>query len=70
MSKLKRPSTLKEIKLEFRRYMDMLPHLDKDIDMLHIESFLWRNELITWSDDELMTEDINAIFVNAAVEVY
>ena len=33
-----------------------------------IEQALWDNELITWSGDELMTEEINDVFINAAME--
>ena len=33
-----------------------------------IEKALWDNELITWSGDELMTEEINDVFLNAAME--
>ena len=33
-----------------------------------INDYLWDNELVTWSDDELKTEEIFIVFVNAVLE--
>ena len=33
-----------------------------------VEQALWDNKLITWNGDELMTEEINDVFLHAAME--
>lgn len=33
-----------------------------------VEEALWKNELMTWNGDELMTEEIANVFVSAAME--
>ena len=40
----------------------------RTVTIHQIEQALWENELITWSGDELMTEEINDVFINAAME--